>query len=198
MKRLFSLILAMMLTTSLWAQQPQATPPADAPATREDVLKLFDTLRIREQMERVVEMMNSQMRQTIAQVMRKQLPDSPPEELAHLDNFMQETVQEARDLYPLAEMLDDMIPTYQKHLTRGDIQAIMAFYQSPVGQKLLKEQPAMSQEAMQLINAKMQPRLEQFMERIKERVKKMAQDMAQAMSKKRSQTPPPSPPPPKK
>ena len=42
MQKLFSLILAMMLTVALWGQQPQATPAAEAPATREDVLKLFD------------------------------------------------------------------------------------------------------------------------------------------------------------
>lgn len=198
MKKLRRLILAMLLTSSLWAQQPQATSSQDAPATREDVLKLFDTLRIREQMERVVEMQNNQMRQIITQVMRKQLPDATPEELGRLGDRMQETMQEARNIYPLSEMLDDMVPTYQKHLTHGDIQAIMAFHLSPVGQKLLNEQPAMSREAMQLINAKMQPRLEQFMERITEGAKKMAEEMAQARAKKPARTTPSSPPSPKK
>ncbi len=42
-----------------------------------------------------------------------------------------------------------MIPIYQRHLTKTDLDAVISFYASPVGQKLLKEQPAMMAESMQ-------------------------------------------------
>ena len=48
-------------------------------------------------------------------------------------------------------MIDAMVPVYQKHFTKGNINDILAFYATPTGQKLLKEQPAMAAEAMQAV-----------------------------------------------
>jgi len=45
-------------------------------------------------------------------------------------------------------MLDDMIPVYQRHLTKQDVDSMLAFYNTPTGQKLLREQPAMMAEGM--------------------------------------------------
>lgn len=42
-----------------------------------------------------------------------------------------------------------MIPAYQKHLTKGDGHALTAFYSAATGQKILKEMPALTAEAMQ-------------------------------------------------
>lgn len=190
MKRVSSPIcVVVMLALSAWGQAPQTTTPPNAPATREDVLTLFDTLRIRQQMERVLAAVSGQMQRTMTDMVRKQLPNAKPEELARFDSFMEETQQEARNVYPVPEMLDDMVPTYQKHLTHGDIQAVLAFYKSPVGQKLLSEQPAMTQEAMQVINAKMQPRLERLMAKTTARAQAMAEEMIKETGKQPAPTP---------
>jgi len=50
-------------------------------------------------------------------------------------------------LYDLTEML---IPVYQKYMTLEDLQAMIAFYQSPVGEKYAKSTPFIMQESMQV------------------------------------------------
>ena len=60
-----------------------------------------------------------------------------------------------------------MIPASQEHLTKGDIDALTAFYSTPTGQKILKETPAVTADAMQAasgiihkMEAKMQERVQ--------------------------------------
>src|SRR5579863_8438472 len=50
---------------------------------------------------------------------------------------------------PSDQIVDAMTPTYQKHFTKGDIDAMNAFYSSPVGQKVLAELPSVLQEGNQ-------------------------------------------------
>ena len=47
------------------------------------------------------------------------------------------------------EMFDAMIPVYQRHFTKGDIDAFVTFYSTAAGQKMLKELPAITAESMQ-------------------------------------------------
>ena len=72
------------------------------------------------------------------------MPDATPEQLAKVDKFAESIFNDM----PVDEMIEVMIPIYQKHLTKSDLDSISAFYVTPVGQKLLREQPAMTQEAM--------------------------------------------------
>jgi hypothetical protein len=51
---------------------------------------------------------------------------------------------------PIDEIINAMIPIYQRHLTKGDIEGLVAFYSTPTGQKLLKELPEISKEGMQV------------------------------------------------
>ena len=50
-------------------------------------------------------------------------------------------------------MLDDMIPVYQKHLTKSDVDEMIKFYSTPTGQKFLREMPAMTAEGMEAMHA---------------------------------------------
>ena len=50
---------------------------------------------------------------------------------------------------PMDEMMQAMVPVYQKHFTKRDVDDLIAFYSSPVGQKMLKEMPGIMAEAMQ-------------------------------------------------
>jgi hypothetical protein len=45
-------------------------------------------------------------------------------------------------------------------LTRSDVRALLAFYSSPPGQKILREQPAMIRESMQATGAGQQKKME--------------------------------------
>lgn len=48
------------------------------------------------------------------------------------------------------ELMDMIIPVYQKHLQESDAQAIYKFYMTPAGQRLIKAQPLIVQETMML------------------------------------------------
>ncbi|NEW84922.1 MAG: DUF2059 domain-containing protein, partial [Mariniphaga sp.] len=42
-----------------------------------------------------------------------------------------------------------LIPVYKKHFTQDDVKAIIAFYESPAGNKLAEKTPLIAVEAMQ-------------------------------------------------
>ncbi|MES2826772.1 MAG: DUF2059 domain-containing protein [Bacteroidota bacterium] len=46
------------------------------------------------------------------------------------------------------ELLDLLVPVYQKHLTEADLKAMTAFYESPVGKKFATTLPVITQESM--------------------------------------------------
>ena len=65
-----------------------------------------------------------------------------------------------------------MVPVYQKHLNKSDVDAMSAFYSSPTGRKLLREMPAMTAESMQAAS----PRIQAMMDRVMERARAMANE----------------------
>ena len=148
------------------AISPTFAQTADAPATREDILKLFDTMKIHDQMRLIMESVLKQQRAMIHEALKKRDPNVSDDELKHLDQFMSDVMKDT----PINELLDDMIPVYQKHLTKADVNAMDAFYASPTGQKLLREMPEMTAESMQAANPHMQAMMEKVMNRTEQEV----------------------------
>jgi len=141
---------------------------AEAPATRDDILALFNLMHVRDQVEPAMQFIAKQQRAIIHDNLKRQTPRISPQDLARLDQF---TTDIMKDL-PVDGMLDDMVPVYQRHLTKSDVQAMSAFYSSPTGQKLLREMPAMTAESMQAAS----PRIQALMDKVMERARQMAQD----------------------
>lgn len=46
------------------------------------------------------------------------------------------------------QLVDMVLPIYQKHLTEKDLLGIIAFYESPVGKKFAEKTPLITQESM--------------------------------------------------
>jgi len=165
MKSIFALILLVSVaTTSVWAQHSAID---NGPASREEVLKLFDLMHLRNQMKLVMTQISAQMRAMSHEQLRKRDPQITDEEIAKLDTQSDELLK----AMPIEGMLDDMVPVYQKHLSKGDVDAMMEFYSSPTGQKILKEMPAMTAEGMQAV----QPRLRKMMDDAMDKIGKMAE-----------------------
>lgn len=53
----------------------------------------------------------------------------------------------ARTIKP-AELVERFVEVYDRHFSEADIDALRAFYDSPLGQKLLAEQPAIARESI--------------------------------------------------
>lgn len=90
------------------------------------------------------------------------------QDLGRLDQFTSDILKD----FPVDGMLDDMIPVYQKHLNKADVDAMNAFYQSPTGQKMLREMPAMTAESMQASS----PRIQAMMDKVMERAEQLARE----------------------
>lgn len=164
MKRIFlSLILLLCMAVS-----PLLFAQSDTPATREDILKLFDVMKIHDQMNLVMDTVVKQQRALIHESMRKRIPAISEEELNRMDQFSLDIVKDI----PIDGLLDDMVPVYQKHLSKGDVNAMSAFYSSPTGQKILREMPAMTAESMQAAG----PRMQAMMEKVMDRAEQMAKE----------------------
>jgi len=178
MKRcLISLVLVLAGSCTMLGQQT-----ADDPATREDILRLFDVMHIRDQMKQVIDQVGKQMKTMNHEQIRKRDPETTDEQLARLDAMSDRLLRSM----PIDGMLDDMIPVYQKHLTKSDVDAMVAFYSTPTGQKILGQMPAMAAEGMQA----MQPRLRKMMDETTDKIEKMAEEETQKQDEKPSSNTP--------
>jgi hypothetical protein len=167
-------LLALILATACTTLGQQAA--VDTSASREDIRRLFDVMHIRDQMKQIMDQVLEQMKTLNHEQIKKHNPDVTDEEIAKLDAM---SGQFLKDL-PIDEMLDDMVPVYQRHLTKADVDAMVGFYSSPTGQKILTEMPAMTAEGMQA----MQPRMRKMMDDVSEKMEKMAKEEAQKQKAK--------------
>jgi hypothetical protein len=112
---------------------------------RPDILKFLDLVHAKSQLIQALEQMSKQMRLGAEQGFKTKVPDATPEQLAKVDYLFDGIFK----TLPLDEMMDAIVPIYQKHLTKVDLAAVTVFYSSPAGQKILKEFPAIMSESMQ-------------------------------------------------
>jgi len=156
-----------VLFTAHAATFSQPSPAANAPASRQDVLKLFKVMHIHDQMRSVMDSMTKQQSALVHETMKKRYPQIAEERLEQFDAMMEESMKD----FPVDAIIDDLVPVYQKHLTRTDVSAMNVFYSSATGQKLLREMPAMTEESMQLSYGRMQKQMDAMMGRMQKMMK---------------------------
>jgi hypothetical protein len=148
--KLRPLIVVMLVTLiPMLSVSAESQPKADAAAKRADIKRMIEITGASKIALQI-------MRQMIAAFKKdaKGVPDQ------FWDDFMAEVdPNELVDLYVLI---------YDKHFTHDDIKQLIKFYETPVGQKLIKSLPAITQESMsagmewgQRIARKVRQRLEE-------------------------------------
>ena len=70
-------------------------------------------------------------------------------------------------------MFEIMIPVYQRHFTTSDIDAMVAFYSSPTGQKMLNDLPQIIQESMQAMGPMQLQMMQDIAQKTNQRMQKM-------------------------
>ncbi len=148
------------------AQQPPSAP-GDAPASKEDIQKLFEVMQIHQQMHQIMDAMMKQQSAMIHETLKERYPQTSAERIARADQMIAETMKDM----PMDAMLDDMIPIYQRHFSKTDIDAMNTFYASPTGQKMMREMPALTSEAMQASSVRMQKQMDTIRQRAEQIVK---------------------------
>jgi uncharacterized protein len=162
MKRSALALLVFLLFASVsFAQQNDA----DAPASKADIEHYLDTMHMRDLMKNMMSSLTTQMHKTIHEEVQK-YPNLPPDFETRVNKMMDDSFK----TISVDELIDTMIPVYQKHLTKGDVDALVAFYSSPRGQKILNEMPAMMSEAMQASSGMMQKVMKDTMQRVQDEI----------------------------
>jgi hypothetical protein len=159
------------LTASRLLGQAGAATVSEIPATPEDIRKLFDVMQIRNQMKLIMQQVSQQIRSMEHEQIKKSERSVSEEDIAKIDAISDEVLKGIS----VEGLLDDMIPVYQKHLNKSDVNAMVGFYSTPTGQKILKEMPAMTTEGMQA----MQPHLRQMMADANSQIEKMVKEQLQ-------------------
>jgi hypothetical protein len=182
MRKAVFLFVLMAAAAPLYAQQSVAEAAAQAKAkpqalavdapTHDQVMKLLDLLQVRKSMSLMMDGMKQAMKQGAEEAFRERVPNPTPKQLEALNGMVDDMMADM----PLNELIEAMVPIYRRHLNKSDVDEVIRFYSSAVGQKLLREQPQMIQEGMQAGVEIQQKRMDQMMAKIRERTEKMAEE----------------------
>jgi hypothetical protein len=181
MKRFLLATFILICAASISFAQQSA---ADSPASKEDVQKYLEVMHSREMVSKMLDAMTKPMHQMMHEQYEKNKDKLPPDFEARMDKEMEDILKN----FPWDEILQSMVPVYQKHFTKGDIDSLVAFYSGPTGQKVLRELPAITAETMQ----KMMPILQQKMEAMQQRMQQQVAEMIQNSENKPGKNPPTS------
>ena len=139
-----------------------AQNPADQPATKADVDRYLEAIHSREMMNNMVVAMSKPMQKMLHEQYEKDKDRLPADFEARIGREMEQMLKDM----PWDEMLQAMVPAYQKHFTRGDMDALTAFYASPTGQKVMREMPGLMADSMET----MMPILNKHIEKVAHRM----------------------------
>ena len=169
-RRLLLALVCFALTLPALAQSGD-----DVPATREDIQRYLSVVHSQKMMQQMVDAMSKPMHQMIHDEFVKDQDTLAPDFEARMNQMMDDMLKDA----PWDKIQNAMIPVYQKHFTHGDVRALIAFYSTPTGQKILNEMPAIMSDAMQ----SMIPIMQQYTENVTRRMQDaMAQSLKQSQA----------------
>jgi hypothetical protein len=153
--------------------QPQiAVIPTDDQPSKEQLDRLFEVMQLRKQMAAIIKTLPTMMQQQISQQIKTLAAGSSgaaltPDQQAAVDKLMKKYMEKALSLYPADEMINDLSSIYQRHLSKEDVETVIAFYSSPAGQHMLELSPAVMKEYMPLVMSRMQERSKALTEEMK-------------------------------
>jgi uncharacterized protein len=144
--------------------------PADSPATREDIQRYLEITQSREMMSKMIDATMKPMHQMIHEQYERDKDKLPADFEARSNKVIDDYLKK----FPWDEIVQAMVPVYQKHLTKGDVDHLVAFYSSPTGQKFLREMPAITSEAMQVMMPLMRQRMDAMTRDIRQQIAEMS------------------------
>lgn len=152
-----AVLLCLALSTMMFAQDDP-----NAPATTQDIENYLTVVHSQQTMQKMLVAMAGPMHKMIHDQCVKSQDKLPADFEQRETRLLDEMFQDM----PLGEMRQAMLPVYQKHFTKGDVEALIAFYSSPTGQKMLNELPSIMSEAME----SMMPIMEKYIDTVKQRI----------------------------
>jgi hypothetical protein len=175
--------------TSASAPATSAVIPLDQQPTREQLAKLFELMRVRQQVQSLLKIMPAMAQQQMQAQVKATVAKHPecnlskPENQAAFDKVMSEFMEKAYNIVNIDEMFDDMRVVYQRHVSATDVDALIAFYSSPAGQHLLDAQPVIMKEYMPMVMKRAQERSVALTEELTNDLEQLAKSMASPADK---------------
>lgn len=175
---------SLALATLLWmpaAARAEATPSAPAPATqpaaaplsaekRALIDQLMEITGGRKLYEQTMAVTLEQARMSLPQILQGMTgTQTTPSQQSAFETQSQQIFDKLAARMMAAVTFDELMsevyyPLYDKYFTVEDLQDIIAFYQTPTGQRLIQSQPQLMREATERSTALMTPRLIEIMQ----------------------------------
>ena len=120
-----------------------ASAPADKPAEKLDAAKETAIRHLMDITEtsKMGDNLNAAITRQVHEVMGKAIPQD------QLPKFMETFSQKFAVAAPSSAVTDSMVPVYAKNFTMEDIQGLIKFYESPLGQQVVKVMPGVVQQS---------------------------------------------------
>lgn len=152
--------------------QAAAVVPEDQQPTDTQLNRLFEVMRVRQQMASMAKMMPQLMqRQMQAQIkqMEQEHPEMSkmtPEQQKAFSDAMDRFMAKAMTVYTADDLMTDMKSVYKRHLSQSDVENIITFFSSSSGQRILDVMPVIMKEAMPIVMEKAEQRIKPMMEQL--------------------------------
>lgn len=175
-----SLVFLIVALWSFCATAQKSTIPAGKSAqnaagnsqpSAAQIMKLLDLLDIRQSLQFTMDAMKEQITNEAERGFREKIPQPTAEQLKSVHMIVDDSF---KDLV-FDDLIKDIVPVYQKHLTQADVNAAIAFYSSPTGRKITREQPAMMRESMAATSEQQQKRMELMLAKLELRMQQFIQ-----------------------
>ncbi|MCL1635884.1 DUF2059 domain-containing protein [Luteimonas sp. SX5] len=169
MKKLSAALLAAALC--LAAPFAMAAQPSDA-----QVDKLLEVMRARQTIDAMMPQVAASQRQMVAQMTANQ--KLSPEQQAKLDRLLDKSMASIARAMSWDKLEPVYRDIYRQTFTGEDMDAMIGFYGSPAGQKLLDKMPQLMQNTMAGVQKLLVPMLEEMQRDIEAEIKAAETDRA--------------------
>ena len=153
------IFIAALLLISIWAL-PARAQEAQSPADDARIDRLLEVTRAREMLDATLPQIEASQQQMLAQMTAgRELDAAQRQRIDALLASSSSAVRKALSWENLAPVYRDI---YRQTFTGEDIDAIIAFYESPAGQRMLEKMPALMQNTMTAMQRLVVPMLQQM------------------------------------
>ena len=165
---------------------PAPTIPVDQQPSREQLNRLFDAMRIRTQLDAMIKMLpqmiEQQVHTSMQQLLAQKAPDAQltPDQQAKFDALMNKYIQLSLTTYAADDIISDITAVYQHHLTKDDVDAYIAFYNSPAGRHLLDAQPLIMGEYVPVVLKRQESAIESITSAMEKDLEEFTQSLTPA------------------
>jgi uncharacterized protein len=135
-----AVVAAMLFAATVLAvvPAPAQTPPPPAPENLAAAHQLIDVMKATDQFKAVLPILITNLKGAIVQ----NRPDVEKQYDAMMPIFAEKAQQR------LTELTDTMAEIYARNFTLNELHDLVAFYQTPTGQKFIERQPVIAQASM--------------------------------------------------